>query len=68
MLALLKCFFLFKYCIQNSRNLYWIELDIQSAKPKGRLLTSLLDGRYRKTLFSVHLERPTSLVLDPELG
>ena len=37
------------------------------SKLRGKILTSLLDGRYKRTLISSNLEKPTSLVLDPEL-
>lgn len=43
-------------------------MDLSSTRPKGRIFTSLLDGRYRKALVSNALERPTSIALDPEFG
>lgn len=52
-----------------ARNLYWIDVN-QSAlpRPKGKILVSKLDGRYKRTVISSGLERPTSLVVDPEIG
>lgn len=50
------------------RNLYWAELDISGSKTHGRILTSLLDGRYKRSLITTNIERPTSIALDPELG
>lgn len=44
-----------------------MDLDLSGIKPKGRILTSRNDGRYRKTLHN-GLEMPTSLALDPEKG
>lgn len=43
-------------------------MDISGSKPRGRILTSLLDGRYKRSLITTNLERPTSIALDPELG
>ncbi|XP_015791351.1 low-density lipoprotein receptor-related protein 2 [Tetranychus urticae] len=48
-------------------NIYWMDIDLSGIKPKGRILTSRTDGRYRKTLYN-GLEMPTSLALDPEKG
>jgi hypothetical protein len=48
--------------------LYWMDMDLSNSKPKGRIFTSLLDGRYRKAVVSNGLERPTSLALDPQNG
>lgn len=45
-----------------------MDMDLSSTKPKGRIFTSLLDGRYRKSLVNTALERPTSMALDPQLG
>ncbi len=45
-----------------------MDMDLSSARPKGRIFTSLLDGRYRRSLVNNGLERPTSIALDPELG
>lgn len=53
------------FCI---RNLYWIELDIKNPRPKGQIMTSLLDGRYKRSLIVNDLERPSSIALDPEQG
>lgn len=50
------------------RNLYWMDVDRSGTKPKGRIFTSLLDGRYRKVLVGTELQMPSALVLDPELG
>ncbi|RWS16465.1 low-density lipoprotein receptor-related protein 2-like protein [Dinothrombium tinctorium] len=50
------------------RNIYWTDSDLSSVKSKGRVFVSLIDGRYKKTLLSTALERPTSIALDPELG
>lgn len=54
--------------ISPNSNLYWIDLDVSDSKPSGRILTSLLDGRYKRTLVKTGLERPTSLVLNPANG
>ncbi|KAF7489353.1 hypothetical protein SSS_07649 [Sarcoptes scabiei] len=51
-----------------ARNLYWIELDIKNPRPKGQIMTSLLDGRYKRSLIVNDLERPSSIALDPEQG
>ena len=52
----------------TGRNLYWMDVDRSGTKPKGRIFTSMLDGRYRKAIVSSGLELPSSLALDPELG
>ena len=44
--------------------IYWTEID----NGKGSLLVSLNDGRYKRTLVDGRLEKPTSIVVDPELG
>ena len=51
-----------------AKNLYWADVDASGMKPHGRILTSLLDGRYKRSLVTADLERPTSLVVDPEFG
>lgn len=52
-----------------ARNLYWIDVDQNSLpKPKGKILVSKLDGRYRRSVVPSGLERPTSIVVDPEIG
>ena len=43
-------------------------MDISVSKPRGRIVASLLDGRYKRSLITTNLERPTSIALDPELG
>ncbi|KAG1701225.1 Low-density lipoprotein receptor-related protein 2 [Nymphon striatum] len=50
------------------KNLYWSDSNLSSKRPKGRVLVSTLDGRYRRTLVSSNLESPTSIALDPEIG
>lgn len=51
------------------QNLYWADNDlITTSKPKGQILVSLLDGRYRRSLINSNLERPTSIALSPETG
>lgn len=49
-------------------HLYWMDTDLSSARPKGRIFVSELDGRYRHAIVSYGLETPTSLALDPEFG
>lgn len=51
-----------------SGNLYWTEIDSSGATQFGRVMVSKADGRYRRSLVTVGLEIPTSIVLDPELG
>lgn len=52
-----------------AKNLYWIDIDENSLpKPKGRIFVSKLDGRYKRKLIPSGLERPTSIVVDPEIG
>jgi len=52
-----------------ARNLYWIDVNQNNMpRPKGKIYVSKLDGRYRRTVVPVGLERPTSLAVDPELG
>ncbi|KFM82299.1 Low-density lipoprotein receptor-related protein 2, partial [Stegodyphus mimosarum] len=51
-----------------SGHLYWMDTDLSSSRPKGRIFVSELDGRYRHAIVSYGLEQPTSLALDPELG
>ncbi|KAK4336780.1 hypothetical protein RND71_043988 [Anisodus tanguticus] len=51
-----------------ARNLYWCDNDITSSRPRGQILVSLLDGRYKRTLINNNLERPTSIALLPEQG
>lgn len=50
------------------RNLYWMDVDRSGSKPRGRIFTSQLDGRYRKAVIANGLEMPTALALDPEVG
>lgn len=50
------------------RTIYWMDTDLSSTRPKGRIFVSLIDGRYRKTLLSSNLERPTSMAVDPDMG
>ncbi|XP_022241765.1 low-density lipoprotein receptor-related protein 2-like [Limulus polyphemus] len=50
------------------RNLYWMDTELSSNQPHGRIFTSLLDGRYRRSIVTSGLEQPGSLALDPELG
>ena len=38
-----------------------------SDKPEGRIMVSLMDGRYLKILIK-EMDRPTSLALNPEKG
>ena len=49
-------------------NLYWAELYLSSSKPRGRIVVSKLDGRYRHSVISSDLEMPISVVVDPERG
>ncbi|VVD04124.1 unnamed protein product [Leptidea sinapis] len=49
-------------------NLYWTETDRTGSKPKGRVMVSRNDGRYRRALVTAGIENPTSLVLDPQMG
>lgn len=52
-----------------ARNLYWLDIEQNSLpRSKGRIFASKLDGRYRRSVISTGLERPTSLIVDPELG
>lgn len=51
-----------------AKNLFWADVDASGTKPHGRILTSLLDGRYKRSLVTTDLERPTSIVVDPEYG
>lgn len=51
-----------------ANNLYWAETDRAGSKPKGKVMVAKTDGRYRRSLVSVGLENPTSLVVDPQLG
>ncbi|UYV70466.1 hypothetical protein LAZ67_7003143 [Cordylochernes scorpioides] len=51
-----------------ARNLYWLEADLSSNTPHGKILCSMLDGRYRRTIVSTSLEQPEALALDPEYG
>lgn len=50
------------------RTIYWMDSDLSSTRPKGRIFVSLIDGRYRRTLLSSNLERPTSMAVDPDMG
>lgn len=50
------------------RNLYWVDVDRSGSKPKARIYSSLLDGRYRRAVIVNGLEIPTSIALDPEMG
>lgn len=45
-----------------------MDVDLSSARPKGRIFVSELDGRYRRAVVGFGLEQPTSLALDPEYG
>lgn len=49
-------------------NLYWTETDRSGAKPKGRVMVSKADGRYRRAIASLGLETPSSVAVDPEKG
>lgn len=51
-------------------NLYWCDNDVSvsTTKTRGQILVSLLDGRYKRSLVSSNLERPTSIALSPENG
>lgn len=51
-----------------SGNLYWSEIDQTGAVPRGRIMVSKSDGRYRRSLVTVNLEQPTAVVVDPERG
>ncbi|XP_024940882.1 low-density lipoprotein receptor-related protein 2 isoform X2 [Cephus cinctus] len=51
-----------------SGNLYWSEVDISIAGSRGRIMVSKSDGRYRRSLVTLGLEAPSSVVLDPQLG
>lgn len=50
------------------RNLYWSDTNLSSKHPRGRILVSSLDGRYKHTLVSNNLETPSSIAVNPELG
>lgn len=50
------------------RNIYWMDVDRSGSKPKGRVFTSLLDGRYRKAVVNDGLSMPSALAVDPALG
>ncbi|XP_063240571.1 low-density lipoprotein receptor-related protein 2 [Bacillus rossius redtenbacheri] len=50
------------------QNLYWTETDRSGSKPRGRVMVSLSDGRYRRSLVSIGLELPTSVAVDPQRG
>jgi len=43
-------------------------VDQTGANPRGRIMVSKSDGRYRRSLITVSLEQPTSVVVDPERG
>ncbi|CAA9998004.1 unnamed protein product [Nesidiocoris tenuis] len=49
-------------------NLYWTETDRSGTKPKGRVMVSKQDGRYRRSLINDGLDFPTSIALDPQNG
>ncbi|XP_076344763.1 low-density lipoprotein receptor-related protein-like [Tachypleus tridentatus] len=49
-------------------NLYWMDTELSSNQPHGRIFASLLDGRYRRSIITTGLEQPRSLALDPEFG
>nr|XP_045622888.1 low-density lipoprotein receptor-related protein 2-like isoform X5 [Procambarus clarkii] len=49
-------------------NLYWSETDRTGNKPRGAILVSTLDGRYRHLVIATGLEDPTSVVVDPDHG
>ncbi|XP_065212523.1 low-density lipoprotein receptor-related protein 2 isoform X2 [Planococcus citri] len=49
-------------------NLYWTEVDRGVSKPKGRVVVSTLDGRYKRSLITTNLDLPSSIAVDPQLG
>ncbi|CAH1397949.1 unnamed protein product [Nezara viridula] len=49
-------------------NLYWAETDRSGTKPKGRIVVTKQDGRYRRSLIDSNLEYPTSIAVDPQYG
>lgn len=49
-------------------NLYWTETDRTGAKPRGNILVSTSDGRYRRSVINSGIEEPTSVALDPDHG
>ncbi|OQR72140.1 low-density lipoprotein receptor-related protein 2-like, partial [Tropilaelaps mercedesae] len=50
-----------------ARNLYFMDQEsFENRPPKGRLMVTTLDGRYKRTLHDLDIESPTSLALDPE--
>jgi low density lipoprotein-related protein 2 len=49
-------------------NLYWTETDRSGSKPKGKVMVSLSDGRYRRSIVQNSLEFPTSVAIDAEKG
>lgn len=59
-----------------SGNLYWTEIEdpvrvtrsVNTGDAGGRLLVSMADGRYKRSLITQNLEEPTSVALDPQLG
>lgn len=51
-----------------SSNLYYTLASPSGSKPKGRLVVSKTDGRYRRSLVTVGLESPTAIALDPGHG
>jgi len=52
-----------------ARNLYWIDVNPNALpRPRGKIMASKLDGRYKRSIIANVLERPTSLAIDPELG
>ncbi|XP_070148921.1 low-density lipoprotein receptor-related protein 2 [Polyergus mexicanus] len=51
-----------------SGNLYWSEVDQTVAPAHGRIMMSKSDGRYRRSIVTMNLEQPTSVVVDPERG
>ncbi|XP_046609747.1 low-density lipoprotein receptor-related protein 2 isoform X1 [Neodiprion virginianus] len=51
-----------------SGNLYWTEIDASGTRSHGRIMVAKSDGRYRRSLVTVGLEKPTSIAVDPELG
>lgn len=51
-----------------SDNLYWSEIDQSGTTPRGQIMMSKSDGRYRRSIITTNLEQPTAVVVDPERG
>lgn len=50
-------------------NIYWTEVEQKNSnKPKGRVMVSTGDGRYRRSIIGAGLEQPTSIVVDSSNG